>query len=79
MTLPSVSIRVGKCYLMDTGKVRRVILHEQGKVVVHEIDQSALKRGWPRRFVVKRDTFAAHAVKEVSCPPDPRSESESKA
>ncbi len=75
MSLPPVSIRVGKCYLMDTGKIRRVILHEQGKVVVHEIDQSVLKRGWPRRFVVKRDTFAAHAVKEVLCPPDLSSKS----
>ena len=73
MTLPPGSIRVGKCYLMDTGKIRRVILHEQGKVVVHEIVQSALKRGWPRRFVVKRDTFAAHVVKEMACPPDPSS------
>ena len=75
MSLPPVSIRVGKCYLMDTGKIRRVILHEQGKVVVHEMDQSALKRGWPRRFVVKRDTFAAHAVKEVLCPLELSSES----
>ncbi len=75
MSLSPVSIRVGKCYLMDTGKIRRVILHEQGKVVVHEIDKSALKRGWPRRFVVKRDTFAAHAVKEVPCPLEPNSES----
>ncbi len=75
MSLSPVSIRVGKCYLMDTGKIRRVILHEQGKVVVHEIDKSALKRGWPRRFVVKRDTFAAHAVKEVLCPLELSSES----
>jgi hypothetical protein len=60
---------------MDTGKIRRVILHEQGKVVVHEMDQSVLKRGWPRRFVVKRDTFAAHAVKEVLCPLELSSES----
>ena len=75
MPLPLGNIRVGKCYLMDTGKIRRVILHEQGKVVVHEIDKSALKLGWPRRFVVKRDTFAAHAVKEVPCPLEPNSES----
>ncbi len=70
MTVPPESIEVGKCYLAAKGQVRRVIACAYDKVVFHTGRQQALRRGWPRREIMNRETFAAHAIREVPCPPE---------
>ncbi len=70
MSIPPESIEAGKCYLMKTGQLRRVIHTLDGKIGYHARQQVALNKGWLRREVTNRKTFAVNAVKEVPCPPD---------
>ena len=68
MSIPPEAIEVGKCYLAETGEIRRVVNCEHGKVAFHTGRRLALKGKWPRRMVTSRDKFAADAVREVHCP-----------
>ncbi len=75
MSIPPESIQVGKCYLTNTGQVRRVIrIMPNGRVQYeHRSGHAILKRQWPSNIAEAR-TFAFAVEREVPCDWTPETE-----
>ncbi len=67
MSLPPESIEVGKCYLTNTGQVRRVLVMLPGRVQFEQrVKMTSLKLGWIRDIADTR-AFASSVEREVPC------------
>ncbi len=68
MALPLENIEVGKCYLTNTGQVRRVVrILPDGRVQFdYRYGATVLKRQWPSNILDGR-SFALLVQREVPC------------
>jgi putative hemolysin len=68
MGVPPESIRVGKCYLAEGGRIRRVtMLLPEGDVRYVSREAGTLRRFGGVESILSRDTFASQAQREVPC------------
>jgi hypothetical protein len=62
------SIEVGRCYLMKSGYVRRVVAFLPGRVLYETRAQATKRIGWAwKRGIVDLKTFAAMVERPVPC------------
>jgi hypothetical protein len=67
VSLPPESLEVGKCYLTNTGQVRRVLVMLPGRVQFERrVKTRGLKLGWIRDIAETR-AFASSVEREVPC------------
>ncbi len=67
MSIPPESIRVGKCYLMETGHVRRVVrIMPDGRIQYEHRVAYAVPRIW-KTGIQEGRSFAFMAEREVAC------------
>ncbi len=68
MSIPPESIEVGKCYLTNTGHIRRVTrIFPDGRVQFEQrLGHTLLKRRWPSNIAEGR-SFAFAIEREVPC------------
>ena len=75
MSVPVESITVGKCYLVETGRVRRVMrLMPDGRVQFeHRLAQQPNAKSWQPGMQEGR-SFASQVEREVACDWGPESD-----
>jgi hypothetical protein len=75
MSVPVENIVVGKCYLVETGRVRRVMrLMPDGRVQFeHRLAQQPHAKSWQPGMQEGR-SFAAQVEREVACDWGPESD-----
>lgn len=67
MTVPPESIEAGKCYLMETGQVRRVVrLMSDGRVQYEFKGPASPRAGW-RPGMQEGRSFAFIVERQVPC------------
>jgi hypothetical protein len=69
VAVPPESIEIGKCYLVKSNKIRRVIGLMSDDRVHYEQRRGLVRKGhpWPYRTVMSMRSFSAAAQREVPC------------
>ncbi len=69
MAVPPESIEIGKCYLVKSNKIRRVIGLMSDDRVHYEQRRGLVRKGhpWPYRTILSMRSFSAAAQREVPC------------
>ncbi len=68
MTVPPESIEVGKCYLAENGRIRRVtMVLPEGDVRYVSRDATALRKFGGIEGVLSLNAFASQVRREVPC------------